>query len=118
MRRRLYVLLTAILLTSVFGAVLFSAASASNSNGQGYACTRQLQDFSVVPCPDDPGNCEAHYFMIFAERWGCELVDYNSTCTGERVPRFIMSQCVQSTADANKCIPSFNWLTYYMRACR
>ena len=83
--------------------------------GEGYTCTRLLQEYDVVYCSIVGCECWG-YYQIYFERWGCEPAPSGS-CSTSRMVRYIASPCINDPYNPYACYITCEWTYYYMRAC-
>lgn len=83
--------------------------------GEGYSCTRLLQDYYHVFCDYALGEC-AGYYEIHYRRWGCEAAESGS-CAASRMLRYVASPCINKIDDPDACTVTCEWYYFYMRAC-
>lgn len=83
--------------------------------GEGYACTRLLQDYDVVFCGYALGECVG-YYEIYYRRWGCEAAASGS-CTASRMLRYVARPCINDPFDPYRCTVTGDYYCFYMRAC-
>lgn len=110
---------TNILLAVVF---LVFVSCVSFATGTYYDCTRLLQEYQVIYCPNypEPGkSCSDYWWDIYEERWGCMSVEYESSCTNGILPRVWTGSCTESPYNpfGGICWAAGDYEVHYMRAC-
>ncbi|KPJ66805.1 MAG: hypothetical protein AMJ43_06925 [Coxiella sp. DG_40] len=85
------------------------------TGGEGYRCTRILQEYYVIFCTYIGGDCEGYYEEHF-KRHGCEAAP-SGTCNNRVLLRYQESPCIEDPYDPYACTVTGEWTSYYMRAC-
>jgi hypothetical protein len=84
------------------------------TGGNGYTCTKLLQDSYIVGCTYLNGYC-TDTFRYYFKRYGCEAADSGS-CFEQAEIRFQESPCVDDLL--YDCTITGTWYYFYMRACQ
>jgi hypothetical protein len=80
-----------------------------------FACTKPIQDYSVLFCPEPIYNCGGRYREYY-NRYTCEPGPTGS-CEGTGMLRYIESPCVDDPYHPGECMITGIWTSYFMRAC-
>jgi len=83
--------------------------------GEGYSCSRLLQEFDIVFCDYALGEC-AGYSEVYYTRWGCEAAESGS-CTASRMLRYVARPCINDPYYPDHCTVTGDYYCFYMRAC-
>lgn len=84
------------------------------SAGDGWSCTRLLQEQHVEPCTLVDYDCWGD-FLWYYERWGCEAAPSGS-CPGLMLARYAKDECYWDF-ERDACASDGNWKVQYMYAC-
>jgi hypothetical protein len=83
--------------------------------GEGYSCTRLLQEFDIVRCDYVMGECLG-YSEVYYTRWGCEAAESGS-CAASRMLRYVARPCINDPYYPDHCTVTGDYYCFYMRAC-
>ncbi|OHB59120.1 MAG: hypothetical protein A2Y12_12890 [Planctomycetes bacterium GWF2_42_9] len=82
--------------------------------GQGYECTKLLQDYDVIFCAYVAGDCGGMY-TEYPTRYGCQ--SGTGSCSTSTKIKYIESLCIIDPYFPDGCNVTGDWTSYYMRAC-
>jgi len=82
--------------------------------GEGYTCTRLIQEYDVIFCDYFCGMCGGWYEEYYT-RYGCEVAESGSCQTSQMV-RSREAPCINDPSTPYNCRLG-EWTFYYMRAC-
>lgn len=80
-----------------------------------FACTKPIQYYNVIFCPEPIYTCGGQY-REYSARYTCEPGPSGS-CEGTGMLRYIESPCVDDPYHPGECMITGIWTSYFMRAC-
>jgi hypothetical protein len=81
-----------------------------------FACTKLVQDYNVIFCPQPIYACGGKYREYYL-RYTCEPAFDSGSCEGTNMLRYIASPCVDDPYNPGQCMITGDWTNYFMRAC-
>lgn len=83
-----------------------------------YSCSDLIQEYDVSFCPDMvKGNCGGRYIMWY-DRYGCQVDAEGGYCDGTGVVGSVYSSCIVDTANPGQCTTTGDYISRTMRACQ
>lgn len=80
-----------------------------------FACTKLIQSYNVVFCPQPILMCGGLY-REYPTRYTCESAP-NGYCEGQKMLHYIATDCIDDPYIPGSCTVTGIWTSYYMRAC-
>lgn len=100
-------------ITGQFTEITYDELTAITGAEEYYKCNKVIQTPAYIPCDYVAGLCGGLYY-VFEKRYGCTPAQ-NGSCTTTFLPRYRTSPCLDDPPGG--CEITYDWTTYYMRAC-
>jgi|GEM_PF-341757 len=80
-----------------------------------FACTKLIQDYTVIFCPEPIYFCGGKY-REYPARYTCEPAS-TGHCEGSSRLHYIATPCIDDPYHPGQCTVTGIWTSYFMRAC-